>query len=200
MIAVGAWAQQLRHEGVAARLVFDTYYPESGRYGHGAAMDAAEEVFVADSQAVSAQLRYLPDTVIHRNTLVAVNMIATVEYFLGDADRAKRWLIASPAPAATATDRTLLDQALRYVRTDTLRELPGWETEVDETWQARATALASYRRRLAADADTGAVLESLLHMHANRAIGVDRDREATCRRLARHAALAQTAKRAGDHR
>jgi len=34
------------------------------------------------------------------------------------------------------------------------------------------------------------VLESLLHMHHNRALGVDRDGEAICRHLARQAALA----------
>lgn len=54
MVSVGAWAQQLRSEGVAGRLVFDTYHPETGRYGHGTAMAAAEQVFVADSRAVVA--------------------------------------------------------------------------------------------------------------------------------------------------
>jgi thiopeptide-type bacteriocin biosynthesis protein len=124
LVAVGAWAQQLRREGMAGRLVFDTYHPETGRYGHGTAMDAAEEVFVADSQAVAAQLRHLPDTVIHRNTLVALNMIATVQCFLGDADRAMRWLTARPAPAATAIDRTVLDQVVGHVGTSMLRNCP----------------------------------------------------------------------------
>ena len=39
------------------------------------------------------------------------------------------------------------------------------------------------------------ILESLLHIHHNRYLGIDRDREATCRRLARQAALAQCAAR-----
>lgn len=64
--AVGDWARRLRRDGVAGRLVFDSYQPEVGRYGHGVAMDAAEDVFVADSRAVAAGLRHLPAAVIDR--------------------------------------------------------------------------------------------------------------------------------------
>lgn len=196
--AVGDWAQRLRNDGVIGRLVFDTYHPETGRYGHGAAMEAAEQVFVADSRAVSAQLRHLPDTVIHRNAMVAVNMIATIHGFFVQTDRAMRWLTSRPAPAA-ATDRAVLDQVVALTTVDSsLHELPGWQGTVAEAWQARVEALTTYGTRLPEDADTDTVLESLLHMHHNRAIGIDRDREATCRRLARHAALAWTARDVGD--
>jgi len=47
------------------------------------------------------------------------------------------------------------------------------------------------------DADIDAVVESLLHMHHNRAIGIDPATERTCRRLAYQAARAQQARRAG---
>ena len=47
--------------------------------------------------------------------------------------------------------------------------------------------------------DTDGVLESLLHMHHNRAIGIDPDVERACRSLARQAALALRAQQqAGD--
>jgi lantibiotic biosynthesis protein len=39
------------------------------------------------------------------------------------------------------------------------------------------------------EANLDVVLESLLHMHHNRAIGIDQDSERVCRRLARQAAL-----------
>ncbi|MGH3933416.1 MAG: thiopeptide-type bacteriocin biosynthesis protein [Pseudonocardiaceae bacterium] len=111
-----------------------------------------------------------------------------------------RWSGWPPAPTATAADRTVADQVIRLVQSSMLRNQPRWEGEVAEAWQARAAALASYRTHLPADADTEGVLEALLHMHHNRAIGIDRDREATCRRLARQAALAWTAQRGGDDR
>ena len=62
---IGQWAEGLRHEGLASGLAFDVYAPETGRYGYGAAMEAAEAVFCADSQAVTASLgscRPLPST------------------------------------------------------------------------------------------------------------------------------------------
>lgn len=186
--AVGEWAQRMRQAGMVGRLVIDTYYPETGRYGHGAALEAAEEVFAADSQAVSAGLRNLPATAVHPTALAVVSMVDIVRGFLGDLADAMDWLAARPAPAAPAPDRAVADQAVRLARLSTLPELPGWPGEVDQAWQARADALASYRTRLPPD-DVDAVLESLLHMHHNRAIGIDPDSERTCRRLARQAAL-----------
>jgi lantibiotic biosynthesis protein len=204
LAAVGDWAQQLRRDGVAGRLVIDTYLPETGRYGHATAMCAAEDVFVADSAAVSAQLRHLPATVIDRAALVALGMVATVEGFLGDRAAAMDWLRARPAPAGAAADRTVHGRVTRLAVTDGLAGLPGWTTDVTDAWQARARALTLYRTRLSASADTDAridaVLESLLHMHHNRAAGIDRDGETVCRRLARQAALAWHAQHAGTGR
>jgi class I lanthipeptide synthase len=54
--------------------------------------------------------------------------------------------------------------------------------------------LATYRRALPDGVDMSKVLHALLHMHHNRALGVDRDREAVCLRLARQAAAAWRAK------
>ena len=204
LAAVGDWAQQLRRDGVAGRLVIDTYLPETGRYGHGTAMRAAEDVFVADSAAVSAQLRHLSATVIDPAALVALGMVATVEGFLGGRAAAMDWLRARPAPAGAAADRTVHGQVTRLAVTDGLAGLPGWTTDVADAWQARAHALTVYRTRLSADVDTAAntdaVLESLLHMHHNRAAGIDRDGETACRRLARQAALAWHALHAGTGR
>lgn len=190
LAALGDWAARLRRDGVAGPMTIGTYLPETGRYGHGAAMDAAETVFVADSAVVSAQLRHLPAAVIDPAAMVALGMAHTVIGFLGGRGAAMDWLRARPAPGAAPADRRVLDQVVRLARTDGLEELPGWAEHVAGPWRARAAALADYRTRLGADADLDAVLESLLHMHRNRAAGIDRDGENTCRRLARHAALA----------
>jgi len=197
--AVGDWTRKLRRDGVAGRLVFDTYYPEVGRYGHGPAMAAAEAAFVADSRAVAAALRHLPAAVIHPAALAAVSMVDIVRGFLGP-HRAMQWLACRPAPAATAADRAMADKAVRLAQPGALRDLPGWPAEITQTWQARAAALAAYRHQLPADADTDTVAESLLHMHHNRAFGIDPDTERTCRSLSRQAAVAWQARRAGTDR
>jgi lantibiotic biosynthesis protein len=196
---VGRWAQRLRRDGLAGRLVFDTYQPEAGRYGEGAAMHAAEAVFVADSQAVTAGLLHLPAAVMHPTTLAVVSMVDIVSGFLGP-EPAMEWLGGRPAVAAAAADRAVAAQAVRLAQPGALRDAPGWPGEVAEAWQARAAAVAAYRHQLPASADTDTVVESLLHMHHNRAIGIAPDGERSCRRLARAAARAWQAQRAGTGR
>ncbi|QFZ17721.1 lantibiotic dehydratase [Saccharothrix syringae] len=186
--AVGEWAQQLRRDGFASRLVLDTYLPETGHYGHGPAMEAAEEVFIADSTAVSSQLRHLPDTAVAPTVLAAVGMVAIADGFLGSREEALRWLLDRPAPGTA--DRHHTASTTRLTLADNLCELPGWTDELTQAWKARAAALAAYRKQLPAEIGSDAVLESLLHMHHNRVLGVDRTSEAACRRMARQAALA----------
>lgn len=82
--AVGGWAQRMRQANMVGRLVLDTYYPEIGRYGHGQAMDTAEDVFAADSHAVAVCLRNLPATAVHPTALAVVNMVGIVSGFFGD--------------------------------------------------------------------------------------------------------------------
>ncbi|MGH3851933.1 MAG: lantibiotic dehydratase [Pseudonocardiaceae bacterium] len=199
--AVGEWTQRMRQTGMVGRLAIDTYYPEIGRYGHGEAMDAAEKVFAADSHLVATALRELPATAAHPTALAAANMVGIVHGFLGGLADAMEWLVARTVPSTPATDRAVTDQAIRLA-TDmgALREVPGWAAAVDRVWQARADALAAYRKQLPPDADLDSVLESLLHMHHNRAIGIDPDGERTCRRLARQAALSWQARQAGEAR
>jgi lantibiotic biosynthesis protein len=191
--AVGVWAENLQGRSKISRLVVDTYYPETGRYGHGPAMVSAEAVFVADSRLVATQLRHLPDTIISPTVLTAVNMLSTVEGFVGGIEPACVWLKSHPAPVTTTPDRSLTDQVTSLVRGAMLRDHPGWDGEVADAWQNRANALGNYRQQLPDVARTDDVLESLLHMHHNRALGIDREGEATCRRLARQAAVAWVA-------
>jgi thiopeptide-type bacteriocin biosynthesis protein len=191
--AVARWARGLRDEGVAGWLVLESYLPEVGRYGSSAAMDAAEAVFVADSWAVTAGLRLLPASAIHPIALAAASMVDIVSGFLG-CDRAMTWLASRPALPGTAVERAVADEAVRLAQPDALRDSP-WPGVVAEAWQARGIALAAYRSRLPVDADIDTVVESLLHMHHNRAMGIDLESERTCRRLARQAALAWRARR-----
>ncbi|WP_351230059.1 lantibiotic dehydratase [Streptomyces sp. NPDC002133] len=191
--AIAQWAEQLRGGSLASRLVLDTYSPESGRYGQGAALEAAEAAFAADSLTVAAGLRHVPGTLVHPTALVALGMVDIARGFLG-ADAAMDWLANQPAPTAAA-DRTVADQALRLAQLDAPLDLPGWKSEITDTWTRRTAALAHYRSQLPDSADTSAILESLLHMHHNRALGLDRPGEKVCRHFARQAARAWQAHR-----
>ncbi|GAA1673335.1 lantibiotic dehydratase [Fodinicola feengrottensis] len=187
--AVGAWSARLLETQCAGRLVLDTYYPEVGRYGSGPAMTAAETVFVTDSRVAAATLRQAPPTTIAPAAMVAVNMVHIATGLLGFTG-GMTWLATQPTlatPSKKPGDRTIATRAIELVRSNNLPDLP---MNVLAAWRERNCALKTYREHLTTETDIDTVLESLLHMHHNRAVGVDPDSEKACRRLARQAARA----------
>ncbi|KPI02187.1 Thiopeptide-type bacteriocin biosynthesis domain containing protein [Actinobacteria bacterium OK074] len=175
------WARQLQDDALISRLVFDDYRPETGRYGTGAVMTAAEEVFTADSSIVRHALTDIPH--VDRRVLCALGMIDIALGFLGNED-GTRWMATTPAPGSglPTVTRLLAEQTSTGLRA----RPPGWTPRLDAARTARRDALYRYREQLA-DRQATTVLESLLHMHHNRFAGPDRDAEAACRHAARQA-------------
>ncbi|GAA4237279.1 hypothetical protein GCM10022254_48970 [Actinomadura meridiana] len=180
LTAVAEWADRLRTDGRLNRTAFDTYYAETGRY---LAIEEAESVFVADSRFVLALLTHVrgPKPVV----VTALSMFDVATAFLGDRDQAATWL-SRETPKATP-DRADVEQVSRLARGRLLHDVPGWP-QIAGAHQQRADAFGRYRSALPERTNIDAVLHSLLHMHHNRAIGVDREGEAVCLRLARQAA------------
>lgn len=194
---LGAWAARLRDLGLITHLQLDTYHPEAGRYGHGAAMTAAEAVFAADSRAAVTQLLH---TAHNPRAVTAASMVAIATGLNGIHTGMHRLSASIPARGTppTPVPRTVHRQAVALGNPDSdwaaLRETPTGRAVAD-AWEQRQRALAAYRDRLEkADPGDESVLLSLLHMHHVRALGIDPERERLCHRLARAAALAHTAK------
>ncbi|WP_435601415.1 lantibiotic dehydratase [Streptomyces sp. C10-9-1] len=200
---VSAWADELRSIGLLADLRYPTSYREMGRWGSGAAWEAAEEVFRADSRAILAQLTQ-PQRPGPRS-LVAAHTIAIASAFLGSVDAGMRWLIEhipptvpKPVPRPQFTDAVrLADPCDDWAA---LRRVPGGDAIVSG-WGDRDTALAAYRPRLPGPDTQGIavddVLTSLLHVHFVRHVAVNFPEEEVCLYLARAAALAWTARTRG---
>ncbi|WP_329382742.1 lantibiotic dehydratase [Streptomyces sp. NBC_01716] len=196
--AVARWASELRHEGLIQRVQWDTDHPETGRYGTGDALEAAEEYFVADSTAALRQLS-LTMTPELRPAVTAASFVDIATGFLGSRKAACTWLTQHlPRGDGAPVPRNVQALALRLSEPEIHNALTGFPggDAVAEAWHARKRTLNSYRRVLTDDAD--AVLLSLLHMHHNRVAGIDRTAEATCRRIARAAALSRTLIPEGD--
>ena len=200
---VSSWADELHHAGLLREVRYPVSYPEWGRWGAGAAWDAVEDVFRADSRALLAQLRRPagPD----RRALVAAHSVAIAAAFLGSADAGADWIIENVPPAAPArVPRAQFAEAVRLAdpRGDwaALRAVPGGGAIV-EAWAERDAALAAYRAHLPGPDTHGIavddVLGSLLHVHFVRAVAVDFPEEAVCLYLARAAALAWKARTTG---
>jgi thiopeptide-type bacteriocin biosynthesis protein len=196
---VGTWADGLRDRGLAGRLRWDTDEPETGRYGTGGTLTAAEAVFAADSLAVIEQAGMAGQDAAVARALTAAALLELAISFTGSTEEGCGWLIRHVSAVTTHPDRALHTRAMRLARPDGdfahLRELPRGD-RLTGAWSRRRQALEEYRDRLTADdADPRAVLPSLLHIHHLRAVGIDPAGEATCLRLARSAALSWTERR-----
>jgi thiopeptide-type bacteriocin biosynthesis protein len=192
---LAAWAAGLRVGRLCARWTLDTYYPEAGRYGDGECMRAAEAVFAADSAVAIAQLQRPPR--IDPVALTALGMLDIAAAFCGGLEQGTQWLASRRLPPGNAVGHAIGHAIARTAATlarngelSSLGTLPG---DLAPSWHQRAQTVAAYRKTLDAKADTTHILDSLLHIHHNRYRGIDRDSEATCRRIARQAALAQHA-------
>jgi len=192
---VGGWARRLRDVGLLDTVQFDTYLPETGRFGPGAAMTAAEAVFAADSAAAIAQLAATGRSGTRLRALAAVSYLDIAAGCLPDLAAAARWLADRlPRASGPALDRELRAEAIRLARPGDdwpgMWALPGCEQVVD-AWERRRTALAAYKATLATanHAPPAAMLPALLHLHQARLTGTNPDIEAQCARLARAVAL-----------
>src|ERR1039457_5442716 len=111
----GAWAAGLRDAGLAGRIQFDTYYPETGRYGSGAAMAAAEGGLAPDSAAAIAQAACTTDGSIHPHAVTAASLAHIAAALPGSTAEGMRWLVSHiPKDSGTApVPRPVHDQAMR---------------------------------------------------------------------------------------
>ncbi|MEV0624153.1 lantibiotic dehydratase [Nonomuraea sp. NPDC050404] len=202
---INTWCDHLRRTGLIGRVQWDTYYPETARFGGPDAMDAAEAYFAADSASVLAQLSACtatpsgPDV----RALTAAGLLDLAMALIGDTAEAMRWLIDHTRPDPQAPDRALFNQALALANPDHRKDLalePGWQT-ILTSWERRQTALATYRVALeAAGINAPDLLPDLLHLNHVRTIGVSPVSERACLHLARATALSWTAARTRPRR
>lgn len=192
---VSAWTDRLRRQGLLREVAFATSYPETGRWGSGAALAAAEAVFTADSHTVLTQLAQ--PVRLHHHALAAANFAAIAVAFTGGTEAGMRWLIDHvPAKPPAVVPRPVFTEArhLANPREDfrALHSAPG-AAAIVATWAERAQALTAYRAHLsgtdAQGVDRDAALGSLLHTHFLRACGIEPEDKAVCLYLARTAAL-----------
>jgi thiopeptide-type bacteriocin biosynthesis protein len=183
---VAAWTKQLTADRLASDLVVDGYRPETGRYGTGPAMEAAEAVFVADSLVTRYALTDLPH--LQRGVVCALSMIDLAEGFLGTREAWTR-MATVPAPRSEARPE-ITRPTIHHVRSHPL--LTASARLASAVGQRRA-ALGKYRACID-EQRTEQVLESLLHMHHNRMTGPDRAGEAASRHAARQACRSLTAR------
>ncbi|MFD3513252.1 lantibiotic dehydratase [Streptomyces sp. NPDC058657] len=189
---VRTWADSLHGTGLAAGLVLAPYQPQTGRFGSETAMDAAHQVFAADSAAALAQIQLTERTdAFAPQALAAASALHLVTPLAPNNAAAEEWLVRNLPQSTGRLNRTLRTQVLELAAPNgasALAALPGGPA-VAEAWRARAVAVDTYRNTLTGQRDPLDVARSLLHQHHVRALGVDPRAEEPTIRLVRAAAL-----------
>ncbi|SEG75571.1 thiopeptide-type bacteriocin biosynthesis domain-containing protein [Nonomuraea solani] len=177
--ALHDWVAANCAAGSLRRMVLDTYQPEYVRYGGEKAMPAAERFFHADSEAVVRQLGLLRDGVLTLEPeLVAAANFMRIARGLGGDDWAAHYLEHIPKGDHHVAFRQHRRAAVRLID-----PAGGWTALAAEPGGARLIEswgpLADYAAELeSTDPRTRLdIVRSVLHMHANRLLGIDRAAE-----------------------
>ncbi|MFF2819446.1 lantibiotic dehydratase [Kitasatospora cineracea] len=188
---VGQWARDLREKGLLTHTGYDTHQPQSGRFGRGAALRCAEQVFAADSRAVLAQLAYQRGDSADPIAVTAVSMLRLAVGLLGP-EAGSAWLRErrrhsySRVSLSTRLKRT----AAELVGPDDVLADTTEGRALAQAWQQRDDALAEYRDALLRAPGGLAphdILAALLNAHTNRAGLLDQTAHVS-RALAGHCA------------
>jgi len=192
---LAGFAAELHSLALPGQLELSSFTEHPARYGHGAALGAAEEVFAADTTAAVAQIAMVTAGV-SGQALAAASMTRLAAAFAPDPASGCAALTRCLEQGSGPLDRAARDQACLLADPAggfrTLRALPGGDG-VAAAWDRRDAALAAYHEALSAQRDPGTVRRTLLHEHYMRALGLDPDVERQTGRLARAAAMRRLA-------
>jgi thiopeptide-type bacteriocin biosynthesis protein len=189
-----AWAEKMCDLGLVREWSLHNYSPEVLVYGGAEVMAAAESVFHADGRVAATQLNLLRANKfgVDQELALTLNLVDIARGMYPE-DWAS-WLVTE-IPRDPHRDRFRARRgelrALVGADRDVVAKFCGGD-ELADAWHSRAAALAVYQEQLAhrhrgttAVETQSRVLKSLLHMHHNRAKGIDVESEAIAYAMAR---------------
>ncbi|GIO33632.1 MULTISPECIES: lantibiotic dehydratase [Paenibacillus] len=194
------WCNKLRHDGLLTRMTIDTYVPEFERYGGITLMEMAESVFAADSKFVSLYLGEVRRKQIHlaEEAAAVMNILDILSSFGLNLEEQMNWL-------ERKVDGKEHMKAYRELKNDIIQAMEAKEAGLLFRADApnpllhalyeRQTLIQSYSKMIHdANKQTGLtndpndILASLVHMHINRLLGINRELEIKCMALAKFSA------------
>ncbi|ASS74688.1 hypothetical protein CIG75_06680 [Tumebacillus algifaecis] len=194
------WASMLQKEGLLSRIATDTYDPEIERYGGPQPMKTVENLFALDSVAVSGWLhsKRFQKLGLSLEQIGAVSVIDYLESFGMSFNESFQWLDQrfshKEQQEEFRTQRKLLLTLSNSLDDwQGLRAHPEGEI-VYSGLQVRHEAIARFAEEIREHAALGNlyntfdnIVGSVIHLHLNRLLGTDRERERGVMILARHA-------------
>jgi len=182
-----SWAAKMQAAGLLQRFCIDQYEREIERYGGAKAIETAEAIFAAESELclslICAQQSGQLGDISLLQAAVLTTSILLMSFGLDDL-RQSAWAKARHGSHARFTqdyrkDRQKIILLLRQYKTG---EVANCQVgEACKTLEQRLKALGGHYRQLERSGHLGLpleyILESFVHMHTNRLIGMDRIQE-----------------------
>ncbi|WDT53517.1 lantibiotic dehydratase [Streptomyces sp. G7(2002)] len=201
MGVVSSWAQRLLESGVIGDMALTPYRPHTGRWGNGALLTAAEDVFAADSTVTAQQITSLRG--IDDRIVTAAGLVEISAAWHNSPEHGLRWLQNhTKHHSSVRLPRPLQKEAVRMANPHDRSPLLSHHGSgpLSGPLKARHKALSAYRELITAQAaiDPDTALAALLHEHCLRAPNPAEEYAAL--HLARAAALAHTARRSTPSR
>lgn len=181
---VCAWTDELMQDGTLTRFAFDTYEPETQRFGGDRGSEAAEQLFSADSRVVVRLLDLLRAGTLplDRLPVAALTVDALLEGLRMDAGRRAQWCSRHVTNRQESGQdyREWKGVLRRAVTNDAQLRAEPDVLALDEILVELRDAGATYRRTVAELAATGELtcalddmVSSIVHLHLNRLVGTD---------------------------
>lgn len=195
---ISQWMQRMRNSGLAVSMTIDTYVPEFERYGGTGLIEMAEGIFAADSKLVSL---YLGEARRKRLNLASeviavVNILDILASFGLTLEGQKKWL----EERVDGKEHMKAYRELKKTLIEAADSSPSWLYQADASnamiaaIDERRSLIRTYSESIETAKQRGLtnhphdILASLVHMHLNRLLGVDRELEIKCMALAKYTA------------
>ncbi|PFO21810.1 hypothetical protein COJ79_05790 [Bacillus thuringiensis] len=194
------WINILKELGIINRVTFDTYDPEIERYGGAIAMEKAEKIFYLDS-LISLELirkKRFENFSVSKDILAFINVNHYMKFFKSDLTEQIEWLDKRIEYKEFLKEfRENRDEYLNYFKKFVVEDTSSLtvdESQLINLLIIRENALAEYVEYIRLLEQQGIlysnidnILDSLIHLHLNRLIGINREYETKVLTLYRHA-------------
>ncbi|CUB13287.1 hypothetical protein BN2127_JRS1_04833 [Bacillus cereus] len=193
------WADELKNKGLLSHIEIGTYDPEIERYGGPQLINAAEELFSADSEMTAQflSLKRFHQYHISEEVFGVINVVDILSIFFPDFEDQLSWLNRSVDYRNYKKEYQKYKEIYLHYAND-YNNWQGLRTDelgktIYELLEIRRGKLIAYAEKVHTLNNTGSlynnidnIIGSLIHLHLNRLIGMDREKEEQIITVARH--------------
>lgn len=193
---IHTWSVNLKKAGLLNKIVIDTYDPEIERYGGYRLINWAEEVFYADSEFVTEMVQTIKAGRLNAD-IETVSIISTIDYldlFSESFTQQLEWIYSATSYEKYKKEfRNIRNYLMKYGNSNnywnSLKEDPNLNILYNALMKRRPL-IKQYIKQMHEAKDLSSypqnIMGSFIHLHLNRLLGMDREKEKKTMIMVRH--------------